>query len=51
MKLKHDAFVTWGHESKSWLNEGVWNPFQEWLEKFHLNEQLQLMGTEACETT
>lgn len=31
MKLKHKAFVTWGHESKSWLNEGVWNPFQERL--------------------
>lgn len=28
MKLKHNAFVTWGHESKSWLSEGVWNPFQ-----------------------
>ena len=31
MKLKHKAFVTWGHESKSWLSEGVWNPFQERL--------------------
>lgn len=31
MKLKHKAFVTWGHESKSWLNEGVWKPFQERL--------------------